>query len=118
MDRMTKAAARLTATIALVSVMLSSPSAMAGLYVQEAVNAQGLPVKQELAEDHKFDLPEGAQVRLLQTPSGKTFVMRGPFKGTLKAFVDSCNGWLAFTYPYCGGSGDQLPVGGTRGVQK
>jgi hypothetical protein len=92
--------------------------AQAELVVSASTKAPGIKVGAKLSEEHLFDLPEGSELKLLRTPSGAQFEMRGPFKGTLEKFNKDCNGWVAFTHAYCKtkSAGDQLPVGGTRGT--
>lgn len=98
-------------------LLLSAAPASADLLIQRADKAPSIEPGTTVPDDHTFDLPEGATINLLQTPSGQTFTMRGPFKGDLATFNKNCNGWLAFTRAYCkSADGDQLPVGGTRGV--
>lgn len=109
---------RLVAAMATAAALVATP-ANAELVVQGADKAPDLAQGTTVPDDHTFDLQDGATLKLLQTPSGQNFEMRGPFKGTLQKFTADCNGWLAFTRAYCkSGDGDQLPVGGTRGVQK
>jgi hypothetical protein len=97
---------------------LSATSALAELVVSTVTKAPGFAVGAKFPDDHTFDLPDGSELKLLRTPSGAQFEMRGPFKGTLEKFNRDCNGWVAFTHAYCRAksAGDQLPVGGTRGA--
>lgn len=106
--------------LALMTVLLvAAGPAHADLLIQQADKAPAIKQGTTVPDDHTFDLPEDATINLLQTPSGQTFTMRGPFNGTLLKFNSDCNGWLAFTRAYCkSADGDQLPVGGTRGVGK
>ncbi len=91
--------------------------ANADLVTQSVANVPDMTEGQTLPDDYEFELPEGAEILLLQTPSGDSFMIRGPFQGTLKAYNEDCNSWLAFAYSYCASeSGDRLPVGGTRGA--
>lgn len=100
-------------------LMLTIMPAQADLVLQSVEKAPGLTQGTTVPDDHTFDLPEGATLNLLQTPSGESFQMRGPYQGTLETFVKNCSGWLAFTRAYCKSEdGDQLPLGGTRGVQQ
>lgn len=105
--------------LALVAALLiAALPARADLLIQGVDKAPEVKQGTTVPDDHTFDLPDGARLNLLQTPSGETFTMRGPFKGTLQKFTADCKGWLAFTRAYCkSGNGDQLPVGGTRGVK-
>jgi hypothetical protein len=96
--------------------LLLSTAARADLVIQGVENAPDIAQGESVPDDHEFDLPEDARINLLQTPGGQTFIMHGPFEGTLAKFVSDCNGWLAFTRAYCkSDGGDELPVGGTRG---
>lgn len=99
---------------------VSATRALAELVVSTSTKSPGIAVGAKFPDDHAFDLPEGAELKLLRTPSGAQFEMRGPFKGTLEKFNKDCGGWVAFTHAYCKtkSAGDQLPVGGTRGIQK
>lgn len=101
-------------------LVVTATSAQAELVVSTATKAPGITVGGKFPDDHTFDLPEGAELKLLRTPSGAQFEMRGPFKGTLEKFNKDCNGWVAFTHAYCKtkSAGDQLPVGGTRGISR
>ena len=101
-------------------LVVSTTIARAELVVSTATRAPGIEVGAKFADDHLFDLPAEVELRLLRTPSGAQFEMRGPFKGTLEKFTKDCGGWVAFTHAYCKtkSAGDQLPVGGTRGVQR
>lgn len=101
-------------------LVVSAASAQAELVVSIVNKAPGITVGARFPDDHAFDLPEAAELKLLRTPSGAQFEMRGPFKGTLEKFNKDCSGWVAFTYVYCKtkSAGDQLPVGGTRGIHK
>jgi len=101
-------------------LVASATTARAELVVSTATKAPGIAVGAKFADDHVFDLPTDAELRLLRTPTGAQFEMRGPFKGTLEKFTKDCTGWVAFSHAYCKSksAGDQLPVGGTRGVQK
>lgn len=110
-----------TLVVALSSVIVASATdAQAELVVSTVTKALGITVGAKFPDDHTFDLPEGSELKLLRTPSGAQFEMRGPFKGTLEKFNKDCNGWVAFTHAYCKtkSAGDQLPVGGTRGAVK
>lgn len=110
-----------TLLVAMSTLLLASAtSAHAELVVSTATKAPGIAVGAKFPDDQAFDLPEGAELKLLRTPSGAQFEMRGPFKGTLEKFNKDCNGWVAFTHAYCKtkSAGDQLPVGGTRGAVK
>jgi len=101
----------------LLSFYLVQFPANADLVTQSVANVPDMSEGQSLPDDYEFELPEGAEILLLQTPSGESYMIRGPFKGTLEAFNEDCNSWLAFMYSYCSGaSGDTLPVGGTRGA--
>lgn len=99
-------------------LVVTATAAQAELVVSTPTKAPGIEVGAKFPDDHTFDLPEGAELKLLRTPSGAQFEMRGPFKGTLEKFNKDCNGWVAFTHAYCKtkSAGDQLPVGGTRGA--
>jgi len=104
------------AAIALSFYLIQFP-ANADLVTQSVANVADMTEGQTLPDDYEFDLPEGAEILLLQTPSGESFIIRGPFKGTLEAFNEDCNSWLPYLYSYCSdASGDTLPVGGTRGT--
>lgn len=108
-----------TLAVAMSTFLLASEtSAQAELVVSTITKAPGIEVGAKFPDDHTFDLPEGSELKLLRTPSGAQFEMRGPFKGTLEKFNKDCNGWVAFTHAYCKtkSAGDQLPVGGTRGA--
>lgn len=104
----------LAATVFLLGV---TTSVRAELVVSTANGAAGIAVGATFPDDHVFELKEGAELRLLRSPSGAQFEIRGHFKGTLEKFNKDCNGWLAFTHSYCSSksTGDKLPVGGTRG---
>ena len=104
----------LAATVLLLGV---TTAVRAELAISTANQAAGFAVGTTFSDDHVFDLKENAEIRLLRSPSGAQFEMRGPFKGTLEKFNSDCKGWLAFTHSYCKSqsAGDQLPVGGTRG---
>jgi hypothetical protein len=99
-------------------LVVTATGAQAELVVSTITKAPGIEVGAKFADDHTFDLPAGAELRLLRTPSGAQFEMRGPFKGTLEKFTKDCTGWVAFSHAYCKtkSAGDQLPVGGTRGA--
>jgi len=101
----------------LLSFCLFPAPADADLVTQRVTDAPTLKEGQTLPDDYEFELSEGAEILLLQTPSGESFYIRGPFKGTLEAYNEDCNSWLAFAYSYCASeAGDRLPVGGTRGA--
>lgn len=101
-------------------LIVPTTAARAELVVSTATKSPGVEVGAKFPDEQVFDLPAEAELRLLRTPSGAQFEMRGPFKGTLEQFNKDCAGWSAFTYPYCKSksAGDQLPVGGTRGIRK
>ena len=105
-------------TMSLTLLVSATAAAHAELTV---ANASGVNVTigNKFADDHVFDLPANAELRLLRSPEAKSFVMRGPYKGTLGDFIASCTGSLARFRNYCrtDTDGDRLPVGGTRGVR-
>ncbi len=106
----------LVAAIVLCILLSGAGPAHAGLLVKSIKNAPSLKVGNTLPDDHKFDLPAGAEVRLELTPAGTPLKMHGPYKGTLEAYQKKCSGWLASTYAFCKDD-DDLSVGGTRGLE-
>jgi hypothetical protein len=84
-------------------------------------NASGVNVTvgNKLPDDYIFDLPANAELRVLRSSDEKSFVIRGPYKGTLTDFIASCTGLLSRFRSYCrtDTDGDRLPVGGTRGAR-
>jgi hypothetical protein len=102
--------------IALVAAL--SQSAQAELLVQSVTGVQGVTVGATFADDHIFKLPARSELRLVKSPDNLPFVMHGPFEGTLSKFITNCSGVLAVTRSYCRNeaAGDDLPVGGSRGV--
>lgn len=119
-NRRVMAAVRGSAAALAGLVLVAATGARAELVISTATKAPGIDVGAKFPDNHTFDLPEGSELKLLRTPSGAQFEMRGPFKGTLEKFNKDCNGWVAFTHAYCKtkSAGDQLPVGGTRGVPR
>ncbi|MEO0809672.1 MAG: hypothetical protein AAFW82_03340 [Pseudomonadota bacterium] len=104
--------------LALSTAAFTTTASYADVVVQRAEKVPNLASGTKVSDDYVFDLPKGSGISLLKTPSGETFQMSGPFKGTLQTFVTNCNSWMWFRYEYCkSASGDPLPVGGTRGIQ-
>jgi hypothetical protein len=78
----------------------------------------GVAVGDRLPDNHVFKLPAHSKLQLLKTQDNSPYVMRGPFEGTLSNFIGKCSGILASTRSYCKESGDDLPLGGTRGSRR
>ena len=97
-----------------------SQSAKAELLVSSVSGVQGVTVGDRFPDDHVFKLPEKSELRLVKSPENLPFVMHGPYEGTLPKFVESCSGLLAATRRYCRNdtTGDELPLGGTRGAPR
>lgn len=88
----------------------------------EVVSVKGASLSPgaKLPDDAVIDVPKGGEVRLLKLPGGAAYAIGGPFKGTLQDYIDRCTGWRSWFGSGCNfaGEGDELPVGGTRGLQK
>jgi hypothetical protein len=106
---------RLVLGAALLAASLSS--AAAELLVTSA-RGVGVAVGDRLPDNHVFRLPAHSKLQLLKTQDNSPYVMRGPFEGTLSNFIGKCSGMLASTRSYCKESGDDLPLGGTRGARR
>jgi hypothetical protein len=113
-----KVGVRLILGIGLVAAL--SQSAQAELLVQSVTGVQGVTVGATFPDDHVFKLPAKSGLKLVKSPDNLPFVMHGPFEGTLSKFIESCSGILAPTRSYCrnDSAGDELPLGGARGVPR
>jgi hypothetical protein len=111
-----KVGAGLILSIGLVAGL--SQSAQAELLVQRVTGVQGVTVGATFPDDHVFKLPAKSELLLVKSPDNLPFVMHGPFEGPLSKFIESCSGVLAITRSYCrnDSAGDEMPLGGTRGV--
>jgi hypothetical protein len=96
-----------------------SQSARAELLVSGVTGVQGVAIGDRYSDDHVFKLSTKSELRLIKSPDNSLFIMHGPYEGTLSKFIESCRGLLAATRSYCrnDAAGDELPVGGTRGVR-
>jgi hypothetical protein len=85
-----------------------------------SVKGASLTAGTKLPDDAVIDVPKGGEVRLLKLPGGAAYAIGGPFKGTLQDYIDRCSGWRSWFGSGCNfsGDGDELPVGGTRGLVK
>jgi len=112
---------RSAAWVAGLSVALLTVAATARAEI-EVVAAKGVTLERgsKLPDDTVLDIPKGGDVRLLKQPGDAAYAITGPFKGTLQDYIDRCTGWRAWFSSGCGtaGGGDNLPVGGTRGLTK
>ena len=97
---------------------LSQP-AYSELLVSGATGVQGVVVGNRFSDDHVFKLSAKSELRLIKSPDNSLFIMHGPYEGTLSKFIESCRGLLAATRRHCRNdtAGDEMPVGGTRGVR-
>jgi len=87
---------------AILLAMLSK-SASAELRV---LGAEGVDVKvgAEFPDDHVFDVPDNAKLWLGQLRDRTSFLMGGPYKGTLMNYWAECHG-EARSSKHCGGPG-------------
>jgi len=109
------------ARVAILAIAMLAAAAAARAEI-EVVNVKGgsLTPGAKLSDDAVIDVPDGAEVHLLKQPGAAAYAIRGPFKGTLQDYIDRCTGWRSWFSSGCqvAGEGDELPVGGTRGLDK
>lgn len=109
------------ARVAVLAIAMVAAAASARAEIEiVSVKGASLAPRAKLADDAVLDVPEGGEVRLLRQPGAASYAIRGPFKGTLQDYIDRCTGWRAWFGTGCdfAGEGDELPVGGTRGLVK
>src|SRR5262245_34436221 len=101
----------------LFALLLVAENTRAELRVSKTTGMRVVIVGAAFPDDFVFELSDKSELRLLQLPHGTPFVMRGPYKGTLRDYVAKCTGSLARFRKYCrsDSGGDRLPIGGTRG---
>ena len=91
--------------------------AKAELLVSSTRGIEGVADGTAFPDDYVFKLPANAELKLRNSQTNATYVMRGPFEGTLAHFVESCSGILASLHRYCRESDAGLPIGGVRGAR-
>src|SRR5215831_10263261 len=101
-----------------VALLAAAASPVAAELLVTGVRGVGVAVGDRLPDSHVFKLPAHSKLQLLKSQDNSPYVMRGPFEGTLSSFVEKCSGMLASTRSYCTESGDDLPLGGTRGPRR
>ena len=103
-----------------VAAIAAPRTAMAELEITSVRGTTAAKVGTKLDDAAILDVPESGELRLLRHPGATTFVVTGPFQGTLQQYVDRCRGVRAWFWSNCGpaGKGDPLPSGGTRGIGK
>lgn len=107
-----------SAIAALVLIAMTAPSSAE----IEIVSAKGIDLKPgtKLDDSSVLNVPAAGELRVLKQPGALQYTVNGPFTGTLQQWVERCSGWMSKFNSGCGaaGKGDQLPVGGTRGLQR
>ena len=116
MAQLSQVVLRLALGATLVIALLMS-QAEAELLVSGARGIEGVAVGAVFPDDYVFKLPANSELRLRNAQSNASYVMRGPFEGTLLHFVESCNGVLASLHRYCRESDAGAPFGGVRGIR-
>ena len=108
------------ALVAAVVICSFAAASRAELEITSVRGAVGAKVGAKLADSTVLDVPDSGELRLLKHPGATTFVVTGPFQGTLQQYIDRCRGVRAWFWSNCGptGKGDPLPSGGTRGIAK
>lgn len=108
------------AMAAVIATALSTAACLAELEVTAVRGPSAAKVGSKLQDAAVLDVPDGGELRLMKHPGAATFVVTGPFKGTLQEYVDRCRGVRAWFWSNCGstGKGDPLPSGGTRGIAR
>lgn len=106
--------------VAAIVIGMSAPASRAELEITSVRGAVGARVGAKLPDSAMLDVPDSSELRLLKHPGATTFVVTGPFQGTLQQYIDRCRGVRAWFWSNCGpaGKGDPLPSGGTRGIAK
>jgi hypothetical protein len=109
-----------SALLAAVAIGVSPMASTAELEITSVRGATGPKVGAKLDDAAVLDVPDSGELRLLKHPGATTFVVTGPFQGTLQQYVERCRGVRAWFWSNCGptGKGDPLPSGGTRGIAK
>jgi len=81
-------------------------------------NSPSYPFGKTYSDTHEFSLSKDEDIEIIKSPGGKTFKLKGPFKGTLESYVNACPDYQYF-FGLCsrGTNGDEPAVtGGSRGV--
>ena len=97
---------------ALLSVPLDF--AHADLEVIES-NAENIDLGSVYSDNDPLNVPKDSEIKLLHTPSNKTFVIKGPYRGQYKDYkARDLSLWEKMFGPK---KDAEPPVGGTRGVR-
>jgi hypothetical protein len=86
-----------------ISLAMLSESASAELRVL-AAEAVDVEVGAEFPDDHVFDLPDNGKLWVGQLTDRSSYLMAGPYKGTLANYMAECRG-EARSSKHCGGAG-------------
>jgi hypothetical protein len=71
-----------------------------------------------LPDDTQFNVPDGATVSVMKKPENAQFVIKGPFQGTLAAYLKKDRSWWGRMTGKDGeGSKQGAPTGATRSIR-
>ena len=100
--------------IGFVFLSVSLDFAHADLEVIES-NAKNIDLGSVYSDNDPLNVPKDSEIKLLHTPSNKTFVIKGPFRGQFKDYKGPD---LSLWEKMFGTKKDaEPPVGGTRGIR-
>jgi len=116
--------ARLAAIISVALLVMAMP-ARAELIVISS-NTPAFTAGTKLTDDVQLNLPKGASLKLLKQPEGTTHSLKGPYKGTLKAYANRPKSLWEKLFGRKGSASNPIggvpdaspPVGGTRGARQ
>ena len=95
----------------LILYAIHTDTALADLEVIES-NTNKYSVGTRFSETNVLNIFENKQIKLLQKPSNKVYVLKGPYRGLLKDYQKK---QLSFWEKWFGWNKEpDLPVGGTR----